>query len=90
MIATSTRQLAYDHKTRQFIAEISDTNGLHQLWPDSADLGMRVTSHVTGRSVDFVVTDEAHDEDGDLTYWALASVTGKRIDGFFTMTLYND
>lgn len=86
---TSTRAFTYDASRRLFVGEISDT-GLRQIWADSADLGLSVVSNVTGVQVDFVVTDEHRDADGDITDWTLASVTGTRQDGRFTMTLFND
>jgi hypothetical protein len=86
---THIRQFDYDAATRQFTAEISDTNGLDQIWNDSTDLGLTVTNPATGVSVTFVVTDEFYAE-GDLLHWILESVTGTRQDGRFSMMLFND
>ena len=89
-MTTHIRQFMYNAMERQFVADISDTNGLERIWPDSADEGLVVTNPDTGRSVTFVVTDVAYDAEGDLLHWTLASVTGTRVDGRFTMTLFND
>jgi hypothetical protein len=88
--ATHIRQFDFDAATREFTAEISSTNGLRQIWNDSADLGLTVTNPDTGRSVTFVVTDETFDHEGDQVSWILKSVTGTREDGRFSMVLFND
>lgn len=84
------RQFHYDAATAHFTAEISEIGGFHQIWVDSADEGVTVTNPATGRSVDFVVVKEEKDVEGDITQWSLASTTGTRIDGRFTMTVFND
>lgn len=86
---TSIRQFAYDAATRHFTAEISDTNGMGRVWPDSADEGLTVVG-ATGAQVTFVVHDDHLDREGDLTHWTLVSYSGVRADGRYTMTLFND
>jgi len=84
------RQFHYDAATRHFSAEMSEIDGFHQLWLDSADECVTVTNPATGVSVDFVVTEEHKDAEGDVTHWDLRSCTGTREDGRFTMTVFND
>jgi hypothetical protein len=86
----SIRQFDYDANTRHFTAEMSEIGGFVQIWDDSVDEGVTVLSPATGVTVAFVVVNEEQDREGDITKWSLASVTGKRIDGRFTMTVYND
>ena len=80
----STSQFAFNKVRSAFIAEISDTNGLGRVYPDSCDEGLTVIGN-TGREVVFVVEDVSRDADGDLTSWTLRSIGGQ-----FTMTLFND
>lgn len=87
--ATPIRQFTYELARRHFTAEVSDTNGLGRVWPDSVDEGLVVLG-ATGTSVTFVVDDEHRDADGDLTHWTLVSYSGLRADGRYTMTLFND
>jgi len=84
------RQFHYAAATRHFSAEMSEVDGFVQVWQDSADEGLVVHNPDTGRSVTFVVTEEHTDAEGDVTHWDLASVTGTRQDGRFTMTVFND
>ena len=80
----STSQFSFNKVRSAFIAEISDTNGLGRVYPDSCDEGLTVIGN-TGREVVFVVEDVSRDADGDLTSWTLRSIGGQ-----FTMTLFND
>ena len=80
----SIRQFAFDKASSSFIAEMSDTNGLGRVYPDSCDEGLTVLG-TTGREVVFVVEDVSRDADGDLVSWTLRSISGP-----FTMTLFND
>jgi hypothetical protein len=89
-MVTHLQLLEYNATTRHFIGELSEVGGFVRIWADSADLGLVVHNPDTGRSVTFVVVDEAKDADGDITHWLLKSVTGTREDGRFSMTIYND
>lgn len=84
------RQFHYDAATAHFSAEMSEIDGFHQIWLDSADEGVTVTNPATGVTVSFVVVGEGKDDEGDITHWMLESTTGTRQDGRFTMTVYND
>jgi hypothetical protein len=87
---TSIHQFLWDAAEHHFCADISDTNGLGQVWLDSTDEGLHVMG-ATGAQVTFVVTDVVYDEDeGDLVCWKLASVTGTHEDGRYTMVPFND
>ena len=80
----SIRQFAFSKVSNSFVAEMSSTNGLGRVYPDSCDEGLTVIGN-TGREVVFVVEDVSRDGDGDLTSWTLRSIGGQ-----FTMTLFND
>lgn len=56
MITLSTRQFVYNKSTRQLSAEDSDLpkGYLYQVFPDSADLGLRIHNERTGTTVVFV------------------------------------
>ena len=82
-------QFDYDPASRTFTAEISSTHGFGRVWDDAADVGLTIL----GRTEDvvFVVVDEKVDAaDGDTQFWTLGSVTGTRVDGRYTLTLFND
>lgn len=72
------------------VAEMSELRGgLGRVWADSCDEGLTVVSAKTGTEKVFVV-DHVEYREGDLLWWDLKSVTGTRIDGQVTLTLFND
>lgn len=89
-MTTHIRQFHYDAAAAHFTAELSDIGGFHQVWVDSVDEGVTVVNPDTGNRVSFVIVSEEKDAEGDYLSWELASVTETRIDGRFTMTVFND
>lgn len=67
----STRQLHYDPAKRQYVGEISSTNGLGRVYDDACDEGLTLVSATTGREVVFVVDRTVRDDDGDVMFWEL-------------------
>ena len=70
----STSQLQYNSATNTFMADISDLAHAGFRWerayPDAIDVGVTVTSHITGKSVMFVVEKEEWGGE-DLLAWRL-------------------
>ena len=55
----------------QFVAEVSDLGpnfNLERVYDDAMDLGFVLESAKTGAEVTMVLTEECHDNDGDLTH----------------------
>ena len=86
----STRQFAWVPETREFVAEISDTNGLGQVYDDACDEGLTLVSARTGNTVVFVVQETHYrDSQGEVGWWILKPASGRSgLD--CTITLFND
>jgi hypothetical protein len=85
----------YDTTNKVLFAEISDLGpgAMHQVYPDSIDLGVTIVSHVTGHEATFVVDREKWDTD-ELLYWELIPTDkslrqNQRLAGM-TIKLFND
>lgn len=74
--ATPTTQLSYDPESRQYVGEISSTNGFGQVYDDACDVGMTLVSTRTGNEIVFVVHQTHIDAEGDTTHWTLRPAQG--------------
>jgi hypothetical protein len=88
---TSTRQLHYNADTKEYVGEISSTNGFGRVHADSCDEGMALQSARTGRKCVFVVCHTERGIDGDVAYWILEplSTIGAGIS-HVSVRLFND
>jgi hypothetical protein len=88
---TSTRQFTWLPETRQFVGEISSTNGFGQVFDDSCDEGMTLVGK-TGEEVVFCVDRTERDAEGDILFWILrpAVSLGRRQVPSCTVQLFND
>ena len=68
-------------------SDLPDRGRFTRVYPDAADVGLTLVSHVTNKQVVCVVTNERYDREGDLMYWELKPVGGERD---FTVTIFND
>lgn len=85
----STRRFTYDGG--KFIAEASDLGrgfNFGRVWDDSADEGLTLVSHTTGREVVCVV-DHVEVRDGDILFWRLAPVNAPA-SARFHVVVFND
>lgn len=85
----------FNRDARILSADVTDLHpcAFFQVYPDSIDRGIVVSSHHTGEEVTFVVNYE-HWVDGDLLYWDLIPTDAclrrsPRLNGL-TVRLYND
>lgn len=85
----STRQFFYSAEHRQFVGEISSTNGLGRVYDDACDEGLTLVSARTGVEVTFVVDHTERSADGELMWWLLKPV-GKGPLPQVTLILLND
>lgn len=75
-VPVSTKQFNYDKATKTFSADMSqlDMGGRvmvwHQAYPDACDEGIKVTSHITGKEVMYVV-DRRDELGGETKGWHL-------------------
>lgn len=87
----------YDGR-RRFVAEASDFGPLReavrfghpflsQAFDDAADVGFRMVSAKTGKSVLFTLTNTIEDNDGDVSAWEFESY---RLDPPCTAIIFND
>jgi len=69
----STSRFTFSPKSGEFVTEASDLHGIptfmSQLYADSGEIGFRMENHQTGRSVDFVISDERRNAEQELQYW---------------------
>jgi hypothetical protein len=86
----------YDSAVKTLYADVSDLgpDAMHQVHPDSIDLGITIVSHTTGRQATFVIDQEHRSEDGELLHWVLipADKSLRENDRLVGMTikLFND
>jgi len=85
-------QFTWDRESRSFIAELSDfgpTSPLEQIWPDSADLGLRFVGKV--REIRFFVDREIRNDEGDLERLVLRPIPADaRYAPGVSVILFND
>lgn len=88
---TSTRQLTWNPYTKQYVGEVSSTNGFGRVHADSCDEGMTLHSAKTGRTIVFVIDEVTRDAEGEVVSWLLRplSVIGTAITSV-TVLLFND
>jgi hypothetical protein len=83
----NTRQLTWDAGRRWFIAEASELPEPGRVWDDACDVGYRLISHRTGRSVVFALSDTRRDGDGDVQVWVFKPIAG---DATMELHVLND
>lgn len=86
--ATNTRQLTWVPKNREYVGEMSSTNGFGRVYDDACDEGMTLVSSGTGATLVFVVDHTERDVEGDVKFWLLRPVD-PRLDAF-TVRIFND
>lgn len=86
----------FDQSSRILSADVTDLppTAFFQVYPDSIDQGIAVSSHHTGEEVTFVVNYVHNDREGELLYWDLIPTDAclrrnPRLNGL-TVRLYND
>lgn len=67
----STKQFHYDSAAREYVGEISSTNGFGRVYADACDEGLTLVSAKTGEQLTFVVDATIRDAEGDIEYWML-------------------
>jgi hypothetical protein len=86
----------YNRDTMQLIADVSDlgVDPFERVYGDACDVGIRIVSVRTGRSVMFVVHQEVRDAEGDILYWILKAVRDPRqqepVLQLLTVKVFND
>ena len=77
---TNTDRFHYNAKTKIFACESSDLAPLSsfvwtRLFQDACDVGIFLTSHVTGQTIRYYLYDTTTDYEGDIQYWELRPVS---------------
>ena len=91
----STRQCTYDKANNMLVAEISDFGpGFEWEWayPDAADLGVTVVSHITGKEIMFAENKVNTNSEGEILSWEL--IPAKRgpdpVINLMRLKIFND
>jgi len=84
----STNQFHYDSVGREYVGEMSSTNGFGRVYDDACDEGLTLVSSRTGKSVVFVVDATIRDAEGDIEYWMLVPATERSLR--ISVRLFND
>lgn len=72
----SSKHFSYHAKTREmttFASDLPNRGRFERIYPDACDVGLRIRSEKTGRSVTFAVYRQEI-RDGDLCYWELRPI----------------
>ena len=90
-------KFTYLGSTKTFVAEISDLkpfNPLTRLYDAAMDVGFTMRSKITGIDVDYFLTEEHKDAEGDVTSWEFRPTVEserKTVDCRGTsVTIFND
>ena len=70
----STKNLTYDGTHKRFIAEASELPNPGRIYDDACDVGYRIRSHKTGKTILFANSNIIRDRDGDIQVWIYRSV----------------
>ena len=86
----STKNISFNHARNTFMAEISELGKEFRFenLAGSTKRGLTLDSHKTNNKIDFYITEEARDDEGDILYWRLVPTDGKHHDLAFV--LFND
>jgi hypothetical protein len=88
----NTKRLFYDKKTKTFLADASDLQGvqLKPVYSDAADVGFTLVSQRTRAQVPVVWNGDMRDTDGELIYSDFIPAAPKHRKLFAGVRVYND
>lgn len=86
----STKNICFNHARNAFMAEISELGKEFRFEhiAGSSKRGLTLVSHKTNNKIDFYISEEARDDEGDILYWMLKPTDGKHRD--LTFVIFND
>jgi hypothetical protein len=87
----SSNRFTWSPESRSLIAEVSDLNHpepFARVFDDALDVGFKVRSEKTGKVVLFILWQEHHNADSELTWWEFRPHPRSTLD--VTVTVFND